>query len=295
MTTPSTIEGELTRWTAHGVHGWGVGTLRAAAGPDAAIVGLLPGARPGDHVVAHGAWEEHPRYGIQFTVARAELSAPTSLDGATAWLVHSLPGVGPSRARALLEHFGGAAGLWAVLGADTETAAERLSEVVGMTPMRAAAMVEAYRGLRASREDQVMMASWGMTPHQIARCAEQRVTAADIRADPYVLLREVPGFGWHRADLIARRSGIPADAPTRIDAGIAHAIEVHHSDGHTWMRAGLFQLAVEALLGVDRDLVFAGLTRAMDRGVLIRRGPCVYSRRSDRCEHLLAEAIRERV
>ncbi len=282
--------GELTSWVAYGSRGWGTGGMRCDDGRQVSIVGLVPGARPGDRIVVEGAYETHDRWGVQLVIARAELSPPISIDGACAWLVASLPYVGTQRARAMLAHFGSADATWEAL----DSAPERLCEIDGITPTRAQELHLAYRKLRVGREDQVTFAGWGLTPNQIAKCGEAGVTPQQVREDPYVLLRKVPGFGWLRADIVARRTGLPVDAPTRVDAGIAHAMELHHSEGHVWMRAGLFQLACEALLGTDRSVVLAGLMRALEHGALIKRGSWVYSRRSDSLETLLTEAVHAR-
>jgi len=286
-----TERGEIVRWTAYGSRGWGTGAMRSEDAREVAIVGLVPGARPGDRIEIEGVYETHERWGQQLVIARAELSPPTSVDGACAWLTATLPYVGTTRARAMLAHFGSAEATWQVLDSEPE----RLCELDGITPTRADELHQAYRKVRMSRAEQVTMASWGMTPNQIAKCAAAGVSSQDIREDPYVLVRNVPGFGWLRADVVARRTGLPLDAPTRIDAGIQHAIDTHHTEGHAWMRAGLFQVACEALLNCDRSVVLAGLMRALDKGLLVKRGSYVYSRRSDSLEQTIVEAINDRL
>jgi exodeoxyribonuclease V alpha subunit len=301
------VVGELESWTAYGARGWGRGTLRVGvvggaprgrdgdAGATLTIVGVIPGARPGDYVDAWGDHEAHAKYGDQFVVERASLSAPQSSDAVVAWLVATLPNVGDRRARQLVARFGD--DLWRVV----EHEHERLTTVDGITGTRAAEIREAYLLASGDREAQVVLRSWGLTTAQIGRCVEQWFTADAavhaIRQDPYALARSVDGFGWKRADEVARSSGLPASAPTRIAAAIDHALAEALQAGHVSMRPGYFRVAVEALLGpeVARPDVMRGIATALRVGRVVKRGARVYLARADRDEDRLAGLIAHRL
>jgi exodeoxyribonuclease V alpha subunit len=295
MSATATVSGELASWRQHGASGWGVGKVRGADGTLTSIVGVIVGAREGDAIEVSGAVKTDPKWGDQIAVATVKLSPPTSVDGAIAWLVATLPNVGEKRARALVEWCGGVDKLWACI----EHTPRRLALVDGISDARADEIHTAYVAARADREHQVTLRGWGLTTSQIGRCMSEWLTAEHaverIRADPYELFRKVHGFGWTRADVVARKSGVPHDAPRRIAAGIEHVLGEHAIEGHVCMRPRVFQAEVERVLGVGRDAVMAGIRHAVGSGVIVKRALRIYSSKLDRLEARVAELIVQRV
>jgi len=45
-----------------------------------------------------------------------------------------------------------------------------------------------------------------------------------LKEDPYLLVREIPGFGFKRVDQVARKMGTPKEHPGRIRAGVVHSV-----------------------------------------------------------------------
>jgi hypothetical protein len=96
------------------------------------------------------------------------------------------------------------------------------------------------------------------------------------RRDPYRLL-EVPGFGWKRADAVARQLGVADDAPERLAAATLHALRSLMADaGHSGVRVPtLVRAATGAAggheLGVRRAIVQLGMDCE-----LVRSGGLVY-------------------
>lgn len=289
------LKGELTRWTQHGDKGWGLGVVAVDGGPPVAVTGVIVGARVGDRIEASGTHEVHPKYGPQFRVTRAVLSPPQSIDGVAAWLVDTLPNIGPRRARAMVEHFGGPAAMWLVI----EHEPERLTEVQGITSERARDIRSAYLSGRDERDHQIQLRAWGLTDAQVHRCIRTWLTAEHactvIRADPYELYRHVPGFGWSRADAVAARSGIPRDAPQRIATGLAYTLESHCDDGHVYMLPRAFQAGAERVLGLEPSLVLTGIRTAVRNAAIIKRGGRVYSAASEAWESELHGHLTERL
>jgi exodeoxyribonuclease V alpha subunit len=295
MTTLVELRGDVMRWAMHGGKGWGVGLVRAADHGDVTVCGIVPGARIGDHVLASGAFEDHPTFGRQFHIVKAQLTPPTSVDGVAAWIVDKFPNVGMSRAKRMVEHFGGVDELWRVVELDPE----RLAEIKGITRARAAQIRTAYLAAREDREHEITLRGWGLTPNAIARCLEVWLTAGEavrvIRQDPYMLFRRVHGFGWARADIIAMRSKVPADDPHRIETAIEHVLATNLEEGHVWMRPGTMQLACESLLRLERPVVLAGIRRALASRHIVKRGGRVYLAATERSESELAEQICRRL
>ena len=58
---------------------------------------------------------------------------------------------------------------------------------------------------------------------------------AQVQQDPYRLARDIRGVGFNTADKIARDLGLPANHPTRIEAGIVYALNQAVDEGHVFL------------------------------------------------------------
>jgi exodeoxyribonuclease V alpha subunit len=295
----ATLVGELVKWRAHGAGGWGVGEVRRVDGSSTPVVGVLVGAREGDTIDAVGFATTHPTYGEQFKVTEARVTQPSTDAGAVAWLAATFAGVGVSRARALVEHFGGAAGLWRAI----EQSPGKLALVDGITPERAQALAARYAAERGERDAHVTLRGWGLTDNQVGRCVECWLTPTGVvdavRRNPYSLATAVDGFGFKRADVIALRSGLQRDAPARLAAAIEHVlVEASTSGGHAflWSRPFQHELVSERVLGhVERRALLGAIGRALVEGRIIRRGGRVYLARLHAAEARVASLLGERL
>ncbi len=300
-----TIKGQVAdvRLPRH-AGGWGVVTLLCgSANERASVVGYPLGVEVGDTIECAGEWTSHPKYGRQFSAREIRTLVPTDASGVIAWLLSRMPNVGRRIATAMVEAFG-VPGVWHVL----EHEPERLAELRGITPKRAAAIHTRYMELLPERDRAVTLKSFGLTDRQVARVVEVFGSDAvdEIRRDPYQLIERVPGFGWVRADELARRLGLPANHPARIRAGITHLLEEARARGHCYVPAGrLIAMAARDLsrgtgarvteaevVREGRELIASG--RAVQREGRGRKGPVarVYLAAVDEAEGAVAAAVR---
>ena len=287
-----TVRGELVRFDRKSGDGWGVGELRLVGGDSVTIVGKVLGAKLGDLVEVTGRRHQHQVHGDQIKIESIVLERAETVDGAIAWLADTLPDVGIARAKALIEHCGGVPELWHTI----EHNHAELAEVPGVTLERAARMHAIYVEHREHRDVLVALRGWGLTTNQIERCKERWQSYAKavsvIRHNPYVLAREVHGFGFVRADEIAKRVGIAHNAPERIEAGIVHVLEEAVVRGHTYLVDGMLQrVAAEDYLQVSLQEVAQGMHRAQRYGLVVRRGRLIYSARIEVFEAQCAESL----
>lgn len=287
-----TIRGLFADWRQHTASGWGTGSIKPHDGGEAVpIKGVVVGGRPGDSVEVEGFWSVHPVYGRQFTVTGCVPTTPQTPDAVVAWMASQFPGVGAKRARAMLDHCGGVDGLWRVI----ESAPERLAEVDGITADRAAAIAAAYREAASDRDHMIALRGWGLTDAQVRRCLDQWGThanvASHIRTNPYELCHAVTGFGFKRADVVARRVGIGKDSIDRMVAGVVYTLEQAITEGHCFLWGGQLQRMAADVLEVDAAIVGRGIGEAWRRGYVVRRGKRVYSQRLERAEGVCAEGI----
>lgn len=288
------LKGELLSFTVRGAEFWGTGTVRTGHdGGDVDIVGKVLGAMPGDTLELQGEWVAHPKWGRQFRVKRAEVVLASDVSGVVGWLASKLPQISRRRAEALVQKLG-VEGVWSALDRQDVQA---LCVIDGITPERAQQIIDAYQANRADRDRMVQFKQWGLTDNQIARVLAEWEDQAEerIKANPYELMECVPGFGWTRADLVARKMGLPLDAPPRLAAGLMHGMGEARGGGHVYVSQGKLTAQVaKKVCGVDEALVRAELDRVLERGKLVRLGVNVYLPKLERAEGRLAVSFAER-
>jgi exodeoxyribonuclease V alpha subunit len=247
---------------------WSANVGESADGEPVTLAGPLGHVGAGDHLVCAGAYAEHARYGLQFSVETFRSALPKSPEGVEAWLRMRVPGIGPTFARAIVAHFG-AAEVFSELDRDPE----RLREVrtkAGRAVSRKSVerAIAAWRDVATIREVETFLFSHGIAAGLAGRLVrEYGENVVDVLIhDPYRLI-ELPRVGFKTADRIARSLGIELDDPQRLRAGLRFALEEAESDGNTfvplgelWPRAGkLLEIAdVEPLESAVRALVVDG-------------------------------------
>ena len=287
--TTDTLRGELIAFRTRTPDGWGTGQVRVADGVIHPITGKLLGVQPGQTVELAGAWME-TKYGRQFKVRQCTSTVPQTTAGVVAWMASALPDVGEKRALALVSRFG-VAGLWETI----ETNPRALCVIDGITPARADAIAVAYEEQRADRDAMIVLRGWGLTDGQVSRCIERWDTAAEVveevRANPYVLMECVAGFGFLRADDVAVRAGIALDSPMRIAAALHHTLGEAVTKGHCYLPMGQLRAQTERLLGVGEELVAAAMRAEFRASRMVVRGPRVYAPTLEAAETVCAHKL----
>lgn len=298
MSEQETLHGELVSFRTRTADGWGVGTVRLQDGSQAAVTGKLLGVRVGDAVELAGQWMD-TRFGRQFKVRQATSTVPQSTAGVCAWMASALPDVGERRALALVSRFG-IAGLWETI----ESNPRALCCIEGITPERADAIAIAYEEQRADRDAMIVLRGWGLTDKQVEQTLKHWDDAAEVvaevRANPYILMEQVRGFGFSRADDVALRSGTAHDSPLRIGAALHHVLGEQVLAGHCFVTQGKLRVMVEKLLGLPEPLISAALREEYARSRMFLRGQRVYKPRleideadsADQLERMLLLQVR---
>lgn len=288
------IRGELLSFSVRGADFWGTGSVRTKHdGGVVAVVGKLLGAKVGDTVEITGDVAEHPRYGAQFRIKSCEVVLPSDVSGVVGWLASKLPQISRRRAEALVERFG-VDELWKLLDAGDGAA---LCVVDGITEARAAEIVSAYRASKGDRDRMVRLKTYQLTDNQIAKLI--KVWGDDVekklQENPYAVQDEVDGFGWQRADQLARAMGLPLTAPPRLRAGLKHAMQEAVQKGHCFVASGkLIALAANKVLVVDEQLVRVALKQMVERGELVVFEQRVYLTNLAEAESRLAKCFATR-
>ncbi len=218
------------------------------------IVGTLADVHPGARLTLEGQWKTHPKYGEQFEIARYVEEVPATVEGIRRYLGSGLiKGIGPVMARRIAEKFGPYT--LEVIEKDIW----RLAEVEGIGAKRVKMIARAWAGQKQIKEIMLFLQS-----HQISTNLAVKIykTYGDrsiqvIKETPYRLARDIFGIGFLTADKIARSTGIEADAPQRIAAGIEYTLNQLADQGHVFAPHDQLVPAAVKILGVKPEQVEA--------------------------------------
>ncbi len=235
-----------------------------AAGRDGLITvtGNLPELAPGEHLKLEGEWTQHPKHGAQFNAQRIEQTRPATLEGLRRYLASGLlRGIGPKLADRIIERFG-------IETLDIiENQPQRLRDVPDIGPKRSKQILAAWEEQKQVKEIMLFLHTHGVTTNLAIKIYKQygEQSLATVQENPYQLARDIYGVGFITADKIARALGLPAEHPTRIEAGLMHMLEDQAGEGHTFVPHLALMEQCATLLGVAPALVepaFASLQAA---------------------------------
>jgi exodeoxyribonuclease V alpha subunit len=157
--TGEILAGLVERVTYHNVEN-GFCVLRAKARGHRDIVTVVGHAATiaaGEWITASGEWVNDRTHGQQFRARFLRTSAPTSAEGIEKYLSSGMiRGVGPVYAKKLVGAFGEK--VFEII----ETTPDRLREVEGIGPVRAASILVAWAEQKAVREIMVFLHSHGV-------------------------------------------------------------------------------------------------------------------------------------
>lgn len=119
------------------------------------------------------------------------------------------------------------------------------------------------------------LSRFGLTHHQVTALVERfgSQVVPILERDPYVLMREVAGFGFKRVDKIARMMGTPKDLPSRTRAGIHYCVLDALDDGDCWVEYEELLDRANTLLVMDtldsREVIEGHLEAMIAEGQLV--------------------------
>ncbi len=293
--TPEVLAGLVERVTYHNVEN-GFCVLRAKARGHrdvVTVVGHAATISAGEWITASGEWVNDRTHGQQFKARFLRTSPPTSADGIEKYLSSGMiRGVGPAYAKKLVRAFGEK--VFDVI----EATPDRLREVDGIGPVRAASILAAWAEQKAVREIMVFLHSHGVGTARAVRIF--KTYGADaiqvMTENPYRLARDIRGIGFKTADAIAMKLGIEKTAMVRVRAGVSYALSEAMDEGHCGLPAGELVPLTEKLLEVPQELIRTALDLELQEGTVIadRVGEtdCIFLAGLHGAERAVAERLR---
>ncbi|MCI5688473.1 MAG: ATP-dependent RecD-like DNA helicase [Emergencia sp.] len=220
------------------------------------VVGSLPSCVAGFQYKLRGTFKVHPTYGEQFAFSEFEEVLPTGIAGIEGFLASGvIKGIGPKMASAIVAKF----------GEDTfevmEKEPHRLTLVSGIGPKKAESIAEAFAAHREFAEVSMFFQEYGISAEYALKLYKIYGTDAVelISENPYRLVEEVYGIGFHKADNIAAKMGTPPESPFRIRSGIKYGLSYFAGEGNTYMPQEELCERVSQLLDVSRQLVYENM------------------------------------
>jgi exodeoxyribonuclease V alpha subunit len=234
---------------------WSAGRLRTEDGEKVSFAGALM-VKTGDAVVLHGVFEKHAKYGLQLKVHRFTFDQRLDAEGLVHFLANhpDIEGIGPVKARRIAEAF----------GADFDRAIdeepERVAAVAKIPAESAHALRDAWLATRTLNAAMTWLASFDLTHHQVTALVEKfgNSVVTVLQTDPYLLVREIPGFGFKRVDVVARKMGVPKEHPSRLRAGVLHCVAERLDQGDCWVE-------YEDLVGLANTLLVLDVADSRER------------------------------
>src|SRR5256885_10649813 len=235
-------------------------------GEEITVTGPLGHVHEGETVELGGGWRGHGRFGRQFAAEAVRLREPVS-EAALLGVLSAVKHVGRLGAGFLLDRWG--AEVLEVVDADPRA---RLLEIPGIGKRKIGAAVASWQEARALRAVRLFLDGHGV-PAAVAGRVVRALGAEAIGVlteDPY-RLTELDGVGFATADALAVALGTPPDSPSRLRAGVLHALREAEADGHCALPRDELAARARRLLGADVEDTVDGLASAGQ--IVVEGGP----------------------
>ncbi|SDB74123.1 SF1B family DNA helicase RecD2 [Belnapia rosea] len=256
------------------------------------VVGHAASISAGEWVQLSGTWINDRTHGLQFRAGFLKATQPITLDGIEKYLGSGMiRGIGPVYAKKLVRAFGTA--VFELIEAEPD----RLREVTGIGPKRAARIVAGWAEQKVIREIMLFLHANGVGTSRAVRI--YKTYGADavqvITDNPYRLARDIRGIGFRTADVVAGKLGIEPTAMIRVRAGISFALAEATGEGHCGLPVGELTALAGKLLEVPLELIETALGLELDAGEVVadtlEGEHCVFLAGLYRAEQSIAEQL----
>ncbi|TGB04216.1 ATP-dependent RecD-like DNA helicase [Halobacillus salinus] len=226
------------------------------------IKGHFSPLEEGETYIFHGQFQKHKKFGEQYVVELYNRVLPETKEGLVHYLSSDLfHGIGKKTAERIIDHLGEQAVSKILEDRDV------LDDVPKLAKEKAENLYNALKEHQGFEHVMIHLSQYGFGLKLSQKIYEvfKDQTLAIIEEDPYQLVFKVEGFGFHRADEMARAQELAHDHPTRIRAACLYILQKNMSDGHVYLPTKTCLVQVEQLLnaGLDPEISFDTLSEQL--------------------------------
>jgi len=209
------------------------GRISTGNGAETSFAGKFGGLRENDRVVLYGEFGVHEKYGEQFAALRFEYDTDFDVEGIANYIASNpeMKGIGAARAVKIAQFCGGD------FDRIVTEEPERLTAIPGVTLEIARTLHTEWVKHKEYNKCMTRLAAYDLTHKQIMSLIGKygNNAARVIEENPYRLIEDVPGYGFKKADLIARKAGTLKTSPHRIRSAIVYVLESALDDGDCYV------------------------------------------------------------
>lgn len=191
----------------------------SADGKIITAVGSFPNIMEGEGVKLTGDYIDNTRFGRQFKVEKIEFYKYRDKNMIISYLSSGIfEGIGEKTAAKIYDKF----------KEETFDIIEKkphlLKGVSGISAHKAETISTTYRENTQSREAILFLQECGISVNFATKIYEtyRQATISAVKDNPYILINDIDGIGFRKADEIAQNMGISKESEFRIIAGITH-------------------------------------------------------------------------
>lgn len=239
-------------------NGYSVLRLEIPGNQTITVVGTIPLPCIGERLMVTGRWSSHPSYGKQFEAEFLERLLPETEADIIGYLSSRIiKGIGPKLASRIVARFGAQT----LMVMDKEP--HRLSEVSGISELKAMAIGEAFRLQVGMRHLMEFFALHHLPAELAVRTYKLYGNEAIdlLYDDPYLLMDDGLDAPFGAVDHFAIELGVDGADPRRIEAGILFELRFNLNSGHCFLPKDKLIAATSQLLSVDEETVSASISR----------------------------------
>lgn len=215
-----------------------------------------------------GDFTYNQKYGEQFSFTEIEEVLPTEVDGIIAYLSSgNIPFIGTKTAEKIVDKF----------KEDTlkiiDENPKRLLEIEGIGQKKLEKIKEAFREQSELRSLFIYLSKFDISQKEATKIyrAYGQSAVEIVRTNPYKLGEDIRGFGFKRADELARVVGIREDSDLRINSAIKYVLKLATYEGHTYLPEKELIHEAKKFLNCDEEKIEKSLSRLMfDQEIYIK-------------------------
>ncbi|WP_226036993.1 SF1B family DNA helicase RecD2 [Aquibacillus saliphilus] len=209
------------------------------------IKGYFSQLEPGETYLFHGYFQQHKKFGKQYQVEHYKRYLPTTKDGIVAYLSSDLFfGIGKRTAEKIVGKLG-------------ESAVNKilndpgvLNEVPGLSKEKANRLSKEIQEHQGFEHIVVNLSSYGFGLKMAQKVYQvYKENAIEVlQTNPYQYVFDIDGFGFQRADEVAKLNNIPLNHPSRIQAACIYTLHRSVQDGHVYKPLSEHLQTIDTLL-----------------------------------------------